>query len=329
MISYNSLLELFSFFIHHESNKIDRTLIDLIIDEASKLLQNEQSVLYLKGDYHIVGDIHGNLDSLLKVFEKTGFPSGENKYVFLGDYIDRGSESIQVVTFLFCIKCLFSESVILLRGNHEIVSVNTFYGFKAQCELMYDLQLFKAFNLSFEKLPIAAVINNYFFCVHGGVSKLIQKVSDLSLITKFSQEQDDLSKDLLWSDPKEISGFYSQSPRLFGFYFSLRALEYFLEVTNLSHVIRSHEFCMYGYDFPFGEGKPITTVFSSDNYEGNTNFGSIISITNTTDISICSYCQRAKKQKRTIPDTILDLFSKREKMSIRSDLMAIEISSLT
>ena len=89
----------------------------------------------------VTGDVHGQYSDLLRLFEYGGFPPEAN-YLFLGDYVDRGKQSLETICLLLAFKCKYPENFFLLRGNHECSSINRIYGFfgnalKAPCNCVF------------------------------------------------------------------------------------------------------------------------------------------------------------------------------------------------
>jgi serine/threonine-protein phosphatase PP1 catalytic subunit len=110
------------------------------------------------------------------LFEYGGFPPKAN-YLFLGDYVDRGKQSIETICLLMAFKIKWPENFFLLRGNHESEIVNRLYGFYDECKFIiikgrrrYNIKLFKLFTVMFNWMPVSAIIDNKIFCVHGGIS---------------------------------------------------------------------------------------------------------------------------------------------------------------
>ena len=116
-----------------------------------------------------IGDVHGQYYDLLRIFEYGGFPPEAN-YLFLGDYIDRGKQSIETICLLLCYKIKFPENFFMLRGNHECAQINRIYGFYDECKRRYSIRLWRVFSDVFNCLPVAALVDEKIFCMHGGLS---------------------------------------------------------------------------------------------------------------------------------------------------------------
>lgn len=245
---------------------------------ATAIFLEERSVLELDADIAVCGDTHGGFADTLRIFDVVGSPA-EKRYLFLGDYVDRGAQSIENIVFLLTLKVLYPKNLYMLRGNHETEEISTFYGLRDECIRRYGHDLYPFFIRLFEAMPFAAVIKNSIFCVHGGICNEACSVKDLAEIKRpldVNESQD--VTDLLWSDPSdEVDGFVP-SPRGVSFLFGKKELDKFLKNNDLSMIIRSHEFCPDGHAFPFGKNGNIITVFSASNYCGSMNSSGIVLI---------------------------------------------------
>jgi serine/threonine-protein phosphatase 5 len=235
------------------------------------------------GHFTVCGDTHGQFYDLLNIFEKGGFPSETNPYLFNGDFVDRGSFSFETVFLLLTIKLACPTGLYMLRGNHETKNMNKIYGFEGEVHHKYDTSVMNHFAAVFKWLPLAAVLSNKqgpsplsVFVVHGGLSTNIPAAdvneAGIGAITLEAIEgiprgreppESGLMADLLWSDPQSIKG-RSPSKRGVGFSFGPDYTNAFLEKNNLQLVVRSHEVKDDGYVVEH-EGKCIT-IFSAPNY---------------------------------------------------------------
>eukprot|EP00924_Labyrinthula_sp_SR-Ha-C_P012383 snap_masked-scaffold_10-processed-gene-5.24-mRNA-1 protein AED:0.05 eAED:0.05 QI:0/0/0/0.25/1/1/4/0/555 len=232
--------------------------------------------------FNICGDTHGQFYDLKNIFEINGYPSEENQYLFNGDFVDRGSFSVEVITTLLSYKCLYPEYIHLLRGNHETRNMNRLYGFDGEVKAKFDEQILQMFTEVFKTLPLAAVLNNKVIIMHGGLfSKDGVKLKDIESIDRkreppdstaqeYSKNQKEekfdqgiLMSDLLWSDPSTFEG-RQPSKRGVGYSFGKDITKKFLKENNLELVIRSHEVRDEGYLVEH-DGQLIT-VFSAPNY---------------------------------------------------------------
>lgn len=259
-------------------------LIYNLIERTIEFLQQDDIVMELTGPLYIIGDIHGNIIDLLNILKNIGFPP-KTKMLFLGDYVDRGAYSIPVITLLCALKCAFPEHVYLIRGNHEEISVSSIYGFKQEVLKYYDDEMFMKFEGMFNYLPLAAIVDNGIFCVHGGISEYLYDVQQIKKIQRplFSNDFTPLIKDLLWSDPMNGISQYLPSSRGTGNYFGHNSTLQFLKSSKMKQIVRGHQ-CVEGGVCKHWNGL-VYTVFSSSNYNPNKeNYAGLLYVDETSTI---------------------------------------------
>ena len=235
-----------------------------ILTMIMQMLYNENNVILLESPIVIVGDIHGQLDDLLYMFQIAGDNPGQ-KYLFMGDYVDRGYHSLNTFLLLLIRKILYKDKYYLLRGNHESRQVSQMYGFYNECLMNYgNSGIWSLCNDVFDLLPMAAIIDNEVFSVHGGLSP------DLPLIEKMNaiNRQNELGSigslgDLCWSDPDTIQ-FWRQNQRGAGFIFGEEQTKEFLQMNDLKLITRSHQLVQEGAKWYFDN--TLCTVWSAPNY---------------------------------------------------------------
>ena len=132
-------------------------------------------LLRLKAPLVVGTDIHGQYYDLLRFMNETGYPP-ETNYLFLGDYVDRGQQSIETLCLLFAYKIKYPECVFLLRGNHECENISKIYGFYEECRRRYSIKLWREFISVFNILPVSALIEDKILCMHGGISPDLKKL---------------------------------------------------------------------------------------------------------------------------------------------------------
>lgn len=250
-----------------------------ILEMAGDVFRKEPNLLQVPAPVTVCGDIHGQYFDLIKLFEVGGDPK-DTSYLFLGDYVDRGSFSIECLLYLYSIKITYPDTFFLLRGNHECKHLTDYFTFKMECLHKYSLQVYKAACESFNTLPLAALMNNQYFCCHGGISPDLNKPDDLNKIDRFREPPTrGLMCDILWSDPVEDYDenkdednalFIPNSVRGCSYAYTFKAVSNFLTRNNLLSVIRAHEAQDAGYrmykrtetmGFP-----SLLTMFSAPNY---------------------------------------------------------------
>eukprot|EP00111_Clytia_hemisphaerica_P020607 TCONS_00060720-protein len=224
---------------------------------------------------------------LLRHFEQVGFPgSNDNKYIFLGDYVDRGQYSLETICLLLCYKLKYPKQMFLLRGNHECASINRIYGFYDECKRRYNIKLWKTFTDCFNCLPMAGVVENTIFCVHGGLSPDFQHLDQIRNFERPSDIPDfGLMNDLLWSDPDEDITGWGENDRGVSWTFGGDIVNSFLKKNNFSLVARAHQVIEDGYQF--FQKRKLVTLFSAPNYCGEfDNAGATMFV---SDELVCSF----------------------------------------
>ncbi|KAH8151017.1 uncharacterized protein LAJ45_04718 [Morchella importuna] len=248
-----------------------------ILSRCTEVLKTEPNLLEMDAPITVCGDVHGQYYDLMKLFEVGGNPE-ETRYLFLGDYVDRGYFSIECVLYLWSLKIHYPNTLWLLRGNHECRHLTDYFTFKLECKHKYSERVYEACMDSFCALPLAAVMNKQFLCIHGGLSPELQTLDDLRSIDRFREPPTHgLMCDILWADPLEEFGqektsdfFIHNNVRGCSYFFSYPAACSFLEKNNLLSVIRAHEAQDAGYRMyrkTKTTGFPsVMTIFSAPNY---------------------------------------------------------------
>ena len=268
---------------------ISAKVVIRICELAFEIFKAEANILQVDAPLYIFGDIHGQFSDLVHFLEMCGLPP-DNKFLFLGDYVDRGNNSIEVCMLLFAMKILFPSSIYLIRGNHECPEVNRLYGLYGECESRFGADMdivFDKINQVLCALPLCAVINNKIFCVHGGISPHLNKLDDISKIHRFGSIPDSgLLCDLMWSDPTLVAvDNWGTNTRGISCTYNGEAVEKFLKRNKLQLVCRAHQLVSEGFKF-FADNK-LVTVFSAPNYCGNCgNDGAVMKV---SEDLVCSF----------------------------------------
>ncbi|KAM3197446.1 hypothetical protein ACQJBY_072858 [Aegilops geniculata] len=261
---------------------------------AKELLLKQPTLLELSAPINICGDIHGQYADLLRLFREIGAPSAANRYLFLGDYVDRGTQSIETICLLLAYKLKYPDAFFLLRGNHECAAVNKLYGFYSECTTRARriIRLWEEVNAVFDCLPLAALVGREggrgskdkkkILCVHGGLSPELKSPDQIRQIKRPLADVPDsgLVCDLLWSDPAADGDDWGWGDprRSTSFTFGADVVEEFCERHGLAMVCRAHEMKEGGYDQGFAGGK-LVTVFSAPNYCGKCgNDGAVMTV---------------------------------------------------
>ncbi|KAI8596782.1 Metallo-dependent phosphatase-like protein [Dissophora ornata] len=256
-----------------------------ICQTAREVFLSQPTLIELNAPVKIVGDIHGQYTDLLRMFEMCGFPPSAN-FLFLGDYVDRGKQSLETILLLFCYKIKYPENFFLLRGNHECANVTKVYGFYDECKRRSSIKMWKAFVDVFNCLPLAGIVANKIFCVHGGLSPSLGTMDDIRILQRPTDVPDyGLLNDLLWSDPSETALDWEDNERGVSYCFGRSIIQKFLTKHDFDLVCRAHMVVEDGYEF-FND-RTLVTVFSAPNYCGEfDNFGAVMSV---SEELLCSF----------------------------------------
>lgn len=234
-----------------------------ICTAARELLLSQPALLELSAPVKIVGDVHGQYTDLIRLFEMCGFPPAAN-YLFLGDYVDRGKQSLETILLLLCYKLKYPENFFLLRGNHECANVTRVYGFYDECKRRCNIKIWKTFIDTFNCLPIASIVAGKIFCVHGGLSPSLSHMDDIRGIARPTDVPDyGLLNDLLWSDPADMEEDWEPNERGVSYCFGKKVIMDFLQRHDFDLVCRAHMVVEDGYEF--FQDRILVTVFSAPN----------------------------------------------------------------
>ncbi|EYC27064.1 hypothetical protein Y032_0009g501 [Ancylostoma ceylanicum] len=269
------------------SSSYGRTRIKYTSDELKdvikcslELLKQENTLAEINPPIVIVGDIHGQYFDLLRMFSK--FSEGNQhgsmrvKYIFLGDYVDRGRRSMECVCLVLTLKILFPRKYQLLRGNHECKGINRVYGFYDEILDRFEKEeaerLWLGFNEVFAWLPLAGLVGKKILCMHGGISAYLNSLDDIRKISRPLEEPNTnpLAMDLLWADPMlNIQGYAPNTVRGVATFFGEDAVIQCCEKLRVDLIVRAHQMMMSGYGF-FCNRKLIT-IFTAPRYQPEAN----------------------------------------------------------
>ncbi|EGT33888.1 hypothetical protein CAEBREN_22839 [Caenorhabditis brenneri] len=262
-----------------------------IIRDAGPLFEKEPVMLEInRKQTKVAGDIHGRYRDFAYQLVLT-LNNDKESILFLGDYVDRGTRSIDIVLLMCVLKNINPNKFFFLAGNHETIGVNRIHGFYKECEKTFGEgggnAIYMAANGLFRKMPACALLQEVIFCAHGGVSeRMEQGLADFkNEIVKIPTNLDNLQSylDLTWSDPVGAYNLDQDKP-CFKFVpgriqmvqnYTPMGLKYVLDKCGLKFCIRAHEVMKYGA-CPFA-GKLGITVYSSTNNVGN-NYGAQLTV---------------------------------------------------
>ena len=270
MLSINTIIrKLLNFKL---GTKIDLSMEEIfyLCNNALPIFKKQPMLIEISSPVNICGDIHGQYHDLLRIFNKCGVPPKTN-YIFLGDYVDRGDNSLEVICLLFAFKIKYPKNFFPLRGNHESASINKVYGFLDECKQRYGAQngtkIWKKFGTVFNWMPVAGLIEGRIFCCHGGISPDLHTPYDINKIKRPTEIPDEgLLCDILWSDPEDYLNGWGENDRGVSYTFGKDMIDQFLDRNDLDLIARAHQVVEDGYEF-FNNRK-LVTIFSAPNYCG-------------------------------------------------------------
>lgn len=265
--------------------KLEEKEVTWLCSKSKEVFLEQSNLLELEAPIKIVGDIHGQYFDLLRIFEYGGLPP-ESNYLFLGDYVDRGPQGIECACLLLAFKIKYPLNFFMLRGNHECASINRIYGFYDEVKSRFSNKIWKQFTSTFNCLPIAALIDDKIFCIHGGLSPELKTLEQIKKMPRPTDVPDKgMLCDFLWSDPdKDVSG-WGESDRGVSYTFGADIVQQFLDKHDLDLVVRAHQVVEDGYEF-FAK-RQLVTIFSAPNYVGEfDNAGAMMSVDDTL---MCSF----------------------------------------
>jgi len=270
----SAILTAFDPLIHseHDINEIGRTIpiprlhpndLIAICHDATRVFKSWPVVLRLSSPVCVIGDLHGNLHDLIRILRVV---QSQESCLFLGDYVDRGSFSVEVTAILFALVVSSPTRYFLLRGNHECVDVTATYGFKEEVVRDYGNGVYSAFMKSFVWLPLAAIIDCSTFCVHGGIGPNCGTLAQIEQLERpiANSKASNIVSELLWSDPVDHLPWFNSRTSGGRTEYGKQAVRAFLEKNELNSILRAHQ-CVNGVQ-PF-PGMPLATVFSSSAYD--------------------------------------------------------------
>jgi serine/threonine-protein phosphatase 6 catalytic subunit len=239
----------------------------MVCEKIKEILIEESNVQPVSAPVTVCGDIHGQFYDLLELFRIGGELPNTN-YIFIGDFVDRGYNSVETFELLMCLKVKYPANITLLRGNHESRQITLVYGFFDEIVRKYgNANPWKYCTDVFDYLGLAALIEGRVLCIHGGLSPDIKTLDHIRTIErKIEIPHEGPFSDLMWSDPEDLeNGTWQMSPRGAGWQFGHIVTKEFNHLNGLDLVARAHQLVQEGYKYWFPE-QSLVTVWSAPNY---------------------------------------------------------------
>ena len=251
--------------------------------KAKDILGKRENIAIIKSPLIVCGCINAHFEELKDIFNICGNIS-ETKYLFLGDYVGRGWNGLSTFILLILYLIKYPNNLVFLRGNHDSRTFSRMYGLYNECLQKYSNKyeaedIYNMINELFDLLQLAAIVDNKYFCIHGGLSPDLKKLEEINKLERKKEiPENGIITDLIWSDPNEEVDEYVPSKKGAGQFYGEKAVQNFLkENSNIEMIIRSHELVDNGYKYQFNN--KLLTVFSAPNYgERLDNIGSVLKI---------------------------------------------------
>ncbi|KAH8759466.1 Metallo-dependent phosphatase-like protein, partial [Diaporthe sp. PMI_573] len=248
------------FYVGSFPMELDSVAIQSVVESASLMLKEEPNVnsitLADKDTLVLLGDLHGRIHNLLAVLNTEGSPSSKKRYLFNGDFVDRGAFSLETIVVILCLKLRYPNFVFLNRGNHEAEAITAEEGFRREVRIRLDVPTYNTFVALFRTIPIASIVGNKLsrlFVVHGGIPFQGSEPVTLHQIQEIPRSHEpphsttDFLTQILWNDPTENGGSLKSQRGDYGRRFDPRGTTRFLQENNFTAVIRSHEDVLSGF----------------------------------------------------------------------------------
>ena len=263
-----------------DQKKLHKKYLWILIKRVTKILDQEKNVNFISTNNRkhitVCGDIHGQYYDLLNIFKLNGFPTENTPYLFNGDFVDRGSFSVEVMIALIAFKVSNPNCIFLNRGNHENTDMNKMYGFEGEVLAKYESLTFSLFVHMFNHLPLGHIIDKKILILHGGLFEQDGvKIEDIQKVQRRqSVPKKGIMCDMLWADPSNLLGKHPNQ-RGVSIEFGKDISAKFLDDNNLDLLVRSHQMKQEGYEMV--QDNRVITIFSAPKYcDQMTNKGAYI-----------------------------------------------------
>jgi len=243
---------------------LTETEVKWLCQRCTEILAEESNLERVDAPVTICGDVHGQFYDVIELFEHGGRCPDTN-YLFLGDYVDRGYNSVETFLLLVALKVRYCDRITLIRGNHESRQITQVYGFYEECLRKFStVNVWRYCTELMDYLSLGALVERQIFAVHGGLSPSVSTLNDIRFIDRKREvPHDGAMCDLLWSDPEHIEG-WGVSPRGAGYLFGVKVVDAFVETNAIKSIVRAHQLVMEGYRSMFDD--QVITIWSAPNY---------------------------------------------------------------
>ena len=273
---------------------IPETILLHLFKDVQNLFENEELILNLNGNFLIIGDLNGNIIDFFRIYRN--FRNDKDlKYIFLGNIIGENDFSIEIITLIYILKVLYPTNFYLIRGSNEFIDISLKFKFVRDLTEIYKTDIiFSNLISTFSYLPIAAILNKNYFCLHAGIGPTFKTLDDIKLIKRPFLRHDNDSLNLFWSNPTDSLPLFLPTNQ--GILFGSQALNDFLNKNHFKQLFRSHQHILDGIHKSLNQ-KLITICSSSLVTDSNYKSGIYLIINNNEESLLFEGYQPLKRSE--------------------------------
>lgn len=236
-----------------------------VVKDSTKSFLADPMLMQIDAPIIVVGGVYGDLYDLIVIFETYGYPPSR-RYLFLGDIVGSGPQSSETLILLCCLKILYPTYLFVIRGYHEMRSVNVKDHFYKESNERFGKEFYEAAQELFDNLPVACIISDKMLCVSSGVPHDFINVEQFASLTRpLSSDKAPSVKEMLITTPEVNSSEWDVKKSTLPT-FKAEFIKEYTERNGLEVVIRSHDMVKDGFEFTFDGDPRLLTISTKPSY---------------------------------------------------------------